>query len=85
MPADPARIAIAGNLLTQFGVSFADLHDTGTPASTVPTLADYLPSVIAAAGPGASRTYGSYWNKMTWPSCTRRAAGRVHPRAHRGH
>jgi hypothetical protein len=37
----------------------------GTPAGldrrTVPTLAAYLPSVIAAAGPGANRTYGSYW------------------------
>ena len=64
MPADPARIAIARDLLTQLGVSLADLHGTETPASTVPTLADYLPSVIAAAGPGANRTYGSYWRRM---------------------
>jgi hypothetical protein len=64
MPADPARIAIARDLLTQLGVSLADLHDAETPTSTVPTLADYLPSVIAAAGPGANRTYGSYWNRM---------------------
>ena len=64
MPADPARIAIARDLLTQLGVSLADLHDAGTPTSSVPTLADYLPSVIAAAGPGANRTYGSYWSRM---------------------
>jgi site-specific recombinase XerD len=64
MPADRARIAIARDLLTQLGVSLADLHDAETPASSVPTLADYLPSVVAAAGPGANRTYSSYWNKM---------------------
>ncbi|HWS37639.1 MAG TPA: site-specific integrase, partial [Actinoplanes sp.] len=29
------------------------------------TLAEYLPQVIAAAaGPGARRTYGNYWNRM---------------------
>ena len=64
MPADPTRIAIARDLLTQLGVSLADLHDAETPGASVPTLADYLPSVIAAAGPGANRTYGSYWSKM---------------------
>jgi hypothetical protein len=64
MRADSARIAIARELLPQLGVSLADLHDAGTPASTVPTLADYLPSVIAAAGSGANRTYGSYWSRM---------------------
>lgn len=30
----------------------------------VPTIADYLPRVIAAAGPGAARTDGSYWTRM---------------------
>jgi hypothetical protein len=61
VPADSARIAIARDLLTQLGVSLAYLHDAGIPASTVPTLADYLPSVIAAAGSDADRTYGSLW------------------------
>lgn len=31
---------------------------------SVPTLGEYLPAVIAAAGPGANRTYGSYWARM---------------------
>ena len=30
----------------------------------MPTLDDYLPSVIASARPGANRTYGSYWTRM---------------------
>jgi hypothetical protein len=64
MPADPARIAIARDLLAQLGVTVADLHEAGTPAPTVPTLGDYLPNVIASAGPGANRTYGSYWTRM---------------------
>ena len=64
MPADPARIAIARDLLAQLGVTLADLRDAETPASTMPTLADYLPAVIAAAGPGANRTYRSYWTRM---------------------
>jgi integrase len=64
MPADPARIAIARDLLTQLGVTLADLHDDETPTAVVPTLAGYLPRVIAAAGPGANRTYGSYWTRM---------------------
>ena len=84
MPADPARIAIARDLLAQLGVTLADLHDAGTPASTVPTLADYLPSVIAAAGPGANRTYGSYWSRMAaaWGDPP---AGPDHGQRHRGH
>lgn len=64
MPADPARIAIAKDLLTQLGVTLADLHDGETPTAVVPTLADYLPCVIEAAGSGANRTYGSYWTRM---------------------
>jgi len=64
MPADQARITIARDLLAQLGVTLADLRGDGTPASSVPTLADYLPCVIASAGPGANRTYGSYWTRM---------------------
>ncbi|WP_219413448.1 tyrosine-type recombinase/integrase [Pseudonocardia nigra] len=64
MAADPSRIAIARDLLAQLGVTLADLRDGETPAAVVPTLADYLPCVIAAAGPGANRTYGSYWIRM---------------------
>jgi hypothetical protein len=64
MPPDPARIAVARDLLNQLGVTLADLHDGETSTSVVPTLADYLPRVIAAAGPGAKHTYGSYWTRM---------------------
>jgi site-specific recombinase XerD len=71
MPPDPARIAVARDLLDQLGVTLADLQHEA-PVSIVPTLADYLPRVIAAAGPGAKRTYGSYWTRMAavwgaWP------------------
>ena len=49
-------------------MSLADLHasqDGGTASRpVVPTIADYLPRVIAAAGPGAAPTYGSYWTRM---------------------
>jgi hypothetical protein len=31
----------------------------------VPTLDEYLPRVVAAAGPGTRKAYGSYWNHMT--------------------
>jgi hypothetical protein len=66
MTTDPDRIATAALLLDQLGVTIADLRHTDTPdtGATVPTLVDYLPRVIAAAGPGANRTYGSYWQRM---------------------
>jgi hypothetical protein len=31
----------------------------------VPTLAEYLPRVRAAASPGTCRTYSTYWDRMT--------------------
>jgi site-specific recombinase XerD len=70
MPADPARVALAHQVLAQLGVSLADLHATEAGAMAdrsvvvVPSIAEYLPRVIAAAGPGAVRTYGSYWTRM---------------------
>ncbi|WP_037069292.1 tyrosine-type recombinase/integrase [Pseudonocardia acaciae] len=72
MSADPGRIAAAHLLLDQLGVTLDDLNRPGTTPQDQtwngPTLAEYLPRVIAAAGPGANRTYGSYWQKMatTW-------------------
>jgi hypothetical protein len=62
MPADPARIATARALLAQLGVTLADLQADERPR--VPTMAEYLPRVMAAAGPGARRTYGTYWIRM---------------------
>ena len=70
MPADPARVALAQQVLAQLGVGLADLGASpasgigGPPAVAMPTIAQYLPRVIAAAGPGAARTYGSYWTRM---------------------
>jgi integrase len=59
MTAEPDRLDQARRALAQ---AQALLGDTRQPA--VPTVADYLPRVQAAAGPGAQRTYGSYWTKM---------------------
>jgi integrase len=62
MTVDPARIATAQALLAQLGVTVADLQRAHQPA--VPTVAAYVPRVLAAAGPGARRTYGTYWQRM---------------------
>jgi hypothetical protein len=68
MSAAPDRVATARLLLDQLGVTLDDLNRSNTTptdqASSVPTLAEYLPHVIAAAGPGANRTYGNYWRRM---------------------
>lgn len=64
MPADPTRITTAHQLLAQLGVSIADLQDDLDQWAAAPTVAEYLPRVAAAAGPGAQRTYGSYWDRM---------------------
>jgi hypothetical protein len=44
-------------------VTIADLHNTEN-ITLIPTLGEYLPKVISAAGPGANRTYGTYWARM---------------------
>jgi hypothetical protein len=63
MSADPTRVATARQMLAHLGVTLADLQ--ADPGPGLPTLAEYLPHVIAAAGPGARRTYGTYRNRMT--------------------
>jgi hypothetical protein len=59
MSADPDRIAAARLLLDGLGVTPDDLNRSDTTpndqTSSMPTLASYLPRVIAAAGPGANR------------------------------
>ena len=62
MSADPARVATARQMLAALGVTIADLQ--ADPGPGLPTVAEYLPQVIAAAGPGARRTYGTYWKRM---------------------
>ena len=64
MGADADRIAAARLLLDQLGVTLADLQSAGVDRTPAASVADYLPRVIAAAGPGARKTYGSYWQRM---------------------
>jgi integrase len=65
MTSDGERLATARQFLDELGVRPEDLlAHQHTAARVVPTWAEYLPQVITAAGPGASRTYGSYWNRM---------------------
>ncbi|MEV6810553.1 hypothetical protein [Micromonospora sp. NPDC051296] len=47
-----------------------DLQSHPATPAVPPTVAEYLPRVVAAAGPGARRTYGTYWDRMAaaWPA-----------------
>ncbi|MGI5185563.1 tyrosine-type recombinase/integrase [Dactylosporangium sp. CA-152071] len=63
MPADRQRLDAAWSALAELGVTLADLQRDARPA--VPTFNEYLPQVLAAAGPGALRAYRSYWQRMT--------------------
>jgi integrase len=62
--ADPHRLVEARRLLAQLGVTVAELQAAEAVGVEMPTVAEYLPRVIAAAGPGAGRTYGNYWGRM---------------------
>ncbi|MFG3423753.1 tyrosine-type recombinase/integrase [Micromonospora sp. NPDC048063] len=64
MSADPATVAAARHVLAHLGVTVADLESDADVLISVPTIAEYLPRVNAAAGPGARRTYGTYWERM---------------------
>lgn len=64
MPADPRHVTTVRQLLAQLGVTIDDLRHEVDQRPATPTMAEYLPKVIAAAGPGAARTYGTYWNRM---------------------
>lgn len=61
------RLTAARQALAELGVTVTELQDS-QGAQYMPTFGEYLPIVIAAAGPGANRTYGTYWNRMatTW-------------------
>jgi integrase len=58
MTAEPGRLEEARRALAQVQALLGEL-----PQRPVPTVADYLPRVQAAAGP-ARRSYASYWNQM---------------------
>ena len=61
MTIDTATVEAARLLLGQLGLTPDDLR--WTPVIT-PTFAEYLPIVCAASGPGARRTYGTYWTHV---------------------
>jgi integrase len=62
MAVDPDVIAAARAQLAQLGVTVADLQRAERPR--VPTVAEYLPAVVAAANVGSRRAYGTYWQRM---------------------
>jgi hypothetical protein len=62
--ADTQRLVEARRLLSELGVTVAELQTAETVTVGMPTIAEYLPQVVAAAGPGARRTYGNYWARM---------------------
>lgn len=62
MSTDPTTIRAAQLLLAQLGVTPDDLMWT---SPDVPTIREYLPRVVAASGPGAKRTYGTYWTHLS--------------------
>src|SRR5688572_3701528 len=63
----PSRAALdaALVLLTQLGISPADLANAAPARAPAPTFADYVPLVSAAVTAGTRRVYGSYWNRIT--------------------
>jgi hypothetical protein len=72
MTVDPRRVAAAHALLAQLGVSVEDLQAAPPEVPAMPTVAQYLPRVQAAASPSSCRTYGTYWARMVevwgdWP------------------
>jgi integrase len=62
--ADRNRVAAAHTLLAQLGVSVADLQAAPDSTRRMPTVAEYLPRVMAAATPSSCRTYGTYRTRM---------------------
>lgn len=58
----PGQLAAAQQALANLGVTVTDLQPQAAPLAL--TFGDYLPIVIAAAGPGASRIYSTYWARM---------------------
>ena len=62
MTAGPEAVRVAQLLLAELGLTAEDL--TLAPPASIPSVAEYLPMVIAAAGPGARRTYSSYWHRF---------------------
>jgi hypothetical protein len=60
----PAAIEAALLVLEKMGISPADLAAAPAQRREVPTFAEYVPVVSAAATAGTRRAYGSYWNRI---------------------
>ena len=62
MSTDPTIVRAARLLISQLGLTPEDLM--WIPVD-LPTFRDYVPHVIAASGTGATRTYSTYWTRIT--------------------
>lgn len=60
----PDRVDAAWRVLADLGVTITDLRQDLRSRRAMPSVSEYLPQVAAATGPGARRTYGSYWIRM---------------------
>jgi integrase/recombinase XerC len=59
-----AVLEAARLLLDRMGISPSDLLQAAAGVTvSVPTVAEYVPVVAAAVGPGSARLYGTYWRK----------------------
>jgi integrase len=64
---DADRLAAARATLAQLaavGLTLADLFAATSPTVPTQTVAEYLPTVRAAAGPSRAKTYGPYWDRL---------------------
>jgi len=61
---DDVRLAAVRDLLASMGLTVADLLAATVPTVPTQTVAEYLPTARAAAGPSRSKTYGPYWDRL---------------------
>jgi len=75
VPTDVATIELARQLVTKLEVNPASLHAD----IAIPTVADYLPIVYAAASPHMLRSYGTYWQRAAKYFARQRLTKSSHP------
>jgi hypothetical protein len=63
-PVSRPEVEVALLVLERMGLSPADLLAVPTARAVVPTFAEYVPVVSAAAAAGMRKAYGSYWNRV---------------------
>ena len=74
---DADRLAVARATLAAMGLTVADLLAAAAPAPPTQTVAEYLPTVRAAAGPSRSKTYCPYWDRLGASTLACRPLGEV--------